>query len=706
MPQELNGAKALADPPTLDALIGQIGDPTLRHGIQRGLADLREGMRFGVDYSKHLPEVVRLPHYSVGKGEIVMTRDESDRTPYRVLAFTDRTRAEARVVAVGPDNLPLDGAEEVIVPASGLVVIRRFGEAIFPGLLPTRPILVGPGSDDANRASGPTHVAIKGENLHALQALESVYVDDSGNGLVDLIYIDPPYNTGNKSWIYNDKYVSEGDRDSSSKWVGFMARRLQVAQRLLKPTGVIFVAIGDAEHHRLRLLMDRIFGPENFISDIVWQGGRKNDSRYVSNGADYMLVYARNEEAMRDSGVRWRESRAGVAEILEAGESAWREAVGDTPALRAEAAEKALKEWQRRLPRDHPARSKGLADYNKIDESGEVYRKKDISWPGGGGPRYDVLHPITGLPVKVPGRGWIFSTPERMQAEIESGRVLFGEDHNAFINRKSFLRESDSMGPESVFIQKRTGAGQRLHAILGDKRFPFPKDHEVLMRWIKVAASKDAIILDFFGGSGSTMEAVIRLNAEDDGTRQCILVTNNEVGETKAKDLKKKGHLPGDHEWEQWGVSEYVTRPRIETIVSGIRPDGSAYSEGLPARVAFFDLVHLDPSRVKRRREFEAISPLLWMQGGARGPLVETVDDEQGFTVTEAYAVLFDMAYRREFAEAVEKSESRVRFLVTDSDTEFEQAAALLPGGARPDTTVRLYSQYLANFQTNTTKRR
>ncbi len=663
----------------LDQLIKQVGDESLRSRITREVELLRGSRRFGLVFDRHLPESVRLTDYPVRKGIRVSLRDESTTATWMVLGFTDTSRS----VAV------LDG-DGGVRPVDDLVVIREFGEPIYPGLTTVERIQRG--ADDA-----PWHVVIKGENFHALQALRTTH-----RGKVDLIYIDPPYNTGNDGWIYNDRYVDQNDRAKSSKWLSFLERRLLIARDLLKSTGVIIVAIGDDEHHRLRMLLDQIFGADNFLSNVVWQGGRKNDSRYISNGADYMLVYARSEPALKDAGVRWREARSGVDDVLAAAEEAWSQAEGETLRERAATAEAALKAWQRGLPKDHPARGKGLSDFTKIDENGDVYRYKDISWPGGGGPRYDVQHPVTKRPVKVPGRGWIFSTPERMQEEIDAGLVVFGADHNSYINRKSLLRVADSMCPESVFMQKRTGAGAHLQSVLGDKRFPFPKDHEVLMRWIRLAAPSDAVVLDFFGGSGTTTEAVTRLNAADGGTRQSILVTNNEVGANEAKRLRAAGGHPGDPGWEAFGVFEYVCRPRISTVVTGKRPDGSTYSDGFEANVEFFELSYLDPGRVRRGSEYAAVAPLMWLEGGARGERIQVIP-EDGWALTESYGVLFTIDAIKPFSVAVAESATtdlvpQVLFIITDSPAEYQAAVEQLPVGIE---TVQLYTDYLSNYTIN-----
>jgi len=235
--------------------------------------------------------------------------------------------------------------------------------------------------------------------------------------------------------------------------------------------------------------------------------------------------------------------------------------------------------------------------------------------------------------------------------------------------------------------------------VLGDKRFPFPKDHEVLMRWIRIAAPTDAVILDFFGGSGTTTEAVMRLNAEDGGTRQSILVTNNELAAKDAKELTKAGRHPGDTEWEAKGVCRYVTQPRITTVVTGTRPDGSTYSEGLAANVEFFDLTYLDPDRVSRAKEFEAIAPLLWMKAGAVGECISK-EPGDGWALAAGYAVLTDIDASEAFVEAIGALDEppTLAFVVTDSPSDFEDVTGRLPKGVRPH---RLYGSYMRNFEIN-----
>jgi adenine-specific DNA-methyltransferase len=656
----------------LDQAIGQIQDEALRTRIAREVELLRSSRRFGLVFDRHLPEAVRLPDHPVRKGVSVTLRDESTSESWRVLRFADTSRS----VAVLDGN----GGQ---VPTDELVVLREFGEPVYPGLRSIERIERGP-------ADAPWHIVINGENFHVLQALRA-----TRRGKVDLIYIDPPYNTGNDGWIYNDRYVDTNDRAKSSKWLSFMERRLLLARDLLKPTGVIIVAIGDDEHHRLRMLLDQVFGATNFLSDVVWQGGRKNDSRYVSNGADYMLIYAKDEASLADNEVRWREEKEGVQEVLAQGAKAWAESNGDESSATA-----AMRAWFRAQPRDSAVQALSRNVWFLPD--GTLCRDADTRSPS---PRpnlrYDLLHPVTGKPCRMHPNGWVYSR-ETMTRMVAEGRIIFRASEADVVSLKRPLIETAGNVAQSVFDRLRTHAGRHLQDVLGDRRFPFPKDHEVLMRWIRLAAPKGGVILDFFGGSGTTTEAVLRLNAEDGKGRQSILVTNNEVGARQARTLRRQGQHPGDPEWERIGVFEHVTRPRISTVVTGERPDGSRYSDGLEANVEMFDVTYLDPGTVRRGREFSAIAPLMWIESGAQGERISD-EPEEGWALTPFYGVLTTIDALAPFANAVAAAAAKdeaptVAFIVTDSPTEYQHAVERLPVGVE---TVQLYQDYLANYTIN-----
>jgi adenine-specific DNA-methyltransferase len=436
---------------------------------------------------------------------------------------------------LGDDAAP-GGAEAYGLRWPGMAEARRLSTLPATGTLLPKP-------DESVNWDITRNIVIEGDNLEVLRLLRRGYTSK-----VDVIYIDPPYNTGN-DFVYHDNHTTShaehetaaGQRDDEgalqagngsdraqdrkaqasrhTAWLSMMYPRLLVAQHLLKETGVIIVAINDTEHARLKLLMDRVFGAESFIANIIWQGGRKNDSRYVSVGHDYMLIYAKDEGALRENGARWREERSAVEEIREAGKAAWANSDHDP-----EKATVLMKAWIASLSEGHPAKENNR--FYEFESDGRVFRKRDISWPGGGGPRYDVIHPVTKLPVKVPGSGWRYSTPERMQQDIDVGLIIWGKDHNEYINRKTYLDSDDGVVPTSVFEKKRTSASTALDALLGEGIFDFPKDVNVLSRWISLVTqkSKEALILDFFAGSGSTGHAVMDLNAADGGHRRYILV--------------------------------------------------------------------------------------------------------------------------------------------------------------------------------------
>jgi adenine-specific DNA-methyltransferase len=246
-------------------------------------------------------------------------------------------------------------------------------------------------------ASLDDNLIIHGDNLQALKALLPSFA-----GRVKCVYIDPPYNTGNEGWVYNDnvshpmlqewfrRVVDKEDLTRHDKWLCMMLPRIKLLLEFLRDDGVIFVSIDDNEVHQLRMLMDEIFGEENFIAQLVWEKGRKNDAKFFSVGHEYMLCYARSLEMLRSLRTVWREPKPGAREI-------WNEYLG----LRTvhgedyNKVEESLREWYQSLQPGHP--SKALSRYKHVDKNGP-WRDRDISWPGGGGPRYDVLHPVTGLP--------------------------------------------------------------------------------------------------------------------------------------------------------------------------------------------------------------------------------------------------------------------------------------------------------------------
>ena len=404
-----------------------------------------------------------------------------------------------------------------------------------------------PQPDESVNWDTTRNIVIEGDNLEVLRLLRRGYT-----GKVDVIYIDPPYNTGN-DFIYDDNRTTSqaehetaaGQRDDEgplqagngsdrahdrkaqasrhTAWLSMMYPRLLVAQHLLKETGVIIAAIDDTEHARLKLLMDRVFGAENFAASVVWQGSGRNDARFTSAGIDYMLIYAKSKPTLIQRDIRWTENKLGVAEVAKAATSAWEDS-GHDP----EAATAILQNWWKSAPQDIAKGLGGSRGYREIDENGQVFARDNLSSPNlRENLMYDLPHPVTGLPVRMYPNGWRYSR-ETMDQKIAEGRIIFGEDESVSPRYKRFLDEDQAIRP--VFERDRAAAGLSLRRLLGSDVFDNPKDHAVLAKWINSVSESnpDAVVLDFFAGSGSTGHAVMDLNAADGGHRRYILVQLDE----------------------------------------------------------------------------------------------------------------------------------------------------------------------------------
>lgn len=345
---------------------------------------------------------------------------------------------------------------------------------------------------------------VHSENYQALNTMLPKF-----RGRVKTIYIDPPYNTGSDEFIYRDQF-------RHSSWLTMMENRLRLAREWMREDGAIFVSVDDNEHSEAWKLMEMIFGSENAITSMVWEGGPKNDSRFISVSQDYIIAFVKNKTHLAEKGEVWRIRKEGIDEIYKQVERLKHEYGNDYERI-----SEALKEWYRTLPKGHPARAH--RHYNMVDERG-VFFPGDISWPGGGGPAYEVLHPTTRKPVAKPARGWVFPSPERMQQAIDEGRVYFGPDETSVPKLKRYLHETEGQVLSPVFYKDRRAAFQQLRHILGHDKFRNPKDPEIIQKIVEATTDRSSLVLDFFAGSGTTAHAVINLNREDGGRRKYILV--------------------------------------------------------------------------------------------------------------------------------------------------------------------------------------
>lgn len=371
------------------------------------------------------------------------------------------------------------------------------------------------------------NLIIEGDNLEVLKLLQKSYL-----GKVKMIYIDPPYNTGN-DFIYPDDYSeslrnyleytsqvdAEGKRFSTntdtdgrfhSKWLNMMYPRLYLARNLLRDDGVIFISCDDNEVHHLRALMNEVFGEENFIALVVWEGAGKNDARQIGISHEYVAVYARDRSSLPSS---WSIAKEGVDAVLREADRL-RAQYGDD----YESASEALAAWYRA---NKAKPSFAHRRFRYIDRIG-VYKEDDPTAPGGR--RFDLIDPRTGrvIPLRQ-GRGWAFDQ-ETFNRMVEEGRITFVTEDTIMVRR--YLHETDRFTPQSVIYQPARSASERLNRLMGATVFDFPKDETVIKQFCDMAtsSSEEHIILDFFAGSGTTAHAVLELNREDGGNRKFILV--------------------------------------------------------------------------------------------------------------------------------------------------------------------------------------
>lgn len=654
-------------------------NPELGAEIEKEVRHLQQRRSFGLNFERHVPESVELYGRPVRKGDKVRMlppRGETKSPDTRLWIVKGAKKVDGRRIAELRGRRNGETAE---YPMDDLVVVAEHQDTIYPGLVSTGKVERG--------GDKPFHTVINAENLHALKTLLYTH-----RGKVDCIYIDPPYNTGSDGWIYNDKYVAADDLFKHSKWLAFIERRLLIAKELLSKTGIIIVAIGDDEHHRLRMVMDQTLGSDNFLANIVWQGNVKNDSRFSGGGLDYMLIYGRSKESLLQRDMRWLETKPDVHLVFEAAQQAWLDSHED-PIL----ASRALKRWWSSVPKGSPVLAS--KHYSHVDNvrTGEPYFASPLISPNYR-PNlvYDLRHPSTGGSFQTPKNGWRYSA-ESMSELISTGCVHFGKDESTLPLKKVYLRDVSMQVPTPTFRTDRRAGGSHLNELIGTNSFPFPKNTEVVAKWIDMVTchKKDAIILDFFGGSGTTTESICRLNEEDGGSRCSILITNNEVSSRDARILRKEGQRPGAPEWEDKGVCRQVTEPRLKTAVHGVRSDGSKFSDGLTANLEFFELTYEAPLNVAANHAFARISPLLWLRAGSLGRRIESLDD--GWDVADAYGVISALDRMGDFLDALaEHPDARIAYVVTDDERQFTAVCATLPDHVEP---VRLYESYLRNFK-------
>ena len=371
---------------------------------------------------------------------------------------------------------------------------------------------------------------IEGDNLEVLKLLRENYL-----GKVKMIYIDPPYNTGN-DFVYNDDFSQatgdyihnsgqedeEGNRlvantESNGRfhtdWLNMIYPRLKVAKDLLSEDGVVFISIDENEVDNLRKVASEVFGPSNYAGEIIWKNSSKNDQAYISIQHEYIVCYVKNKtENLGD----WVEEKEGLDEIFKAFDEFKKKYGTDWEAIH-----KASLEWFKQFKESNPIYDS--KHYSWMDEKG-VYFPDNISGPNYGQYRYDVIHPVTGKVVKEPASGWRYPE-ETLKERIKKGLVHFGKDETTVPNNKTYLANTKTQSLTSIKYKDGRVASKYLTSIMGANVFNNPKDISVLELLMRAVKLKDGdIVLDFFSGSGSTGEAVVNLSKQNNISVKYILV--------------------------------------------------------------------------------------------------------------------------------------------------------------------------------------
>lgn len=295
---------------------------------------------------------------------------------------------------------------------------------------------------------------------------------------------------------------------------------------------------------------------------MVWDRNRKNDAKFFSVGHEYMLVYAKDKQHLIDSRIIFREPKEGLEQAKSLFSQLRKKHKDDWTCIQEE-----WRNYFKNLPNSDPR--KKLGRYSKVGKRGPYRDDGNINWPGGGGPRYEILHPVTKKPVKQPNSGWRFPTAERFWEEYESGKILFGEDETKIPTTISYLFENNEQVMQSVFYSYAQTASQEFDAIFQEKRvFDNPKNWRDLFRLFRYFSTKGNIIFDFFAGSGTTAHAVMNLNREDNGKRKYILVEMGEhfnsvllprIKKLAFSDSWKEGNANGGK-----GISHFVKYYELE----------------------------------------------------------------------------------------------------------------------------------------------
>ena len=661
----------------LEDIIREVPDGRLRERLLGEVRKLKADKKFGLVYEDHLPEVVPLFGNPIRKGTGVARKAGPLGEVYRVTAL------RGGVATCLPDT-PAGGAA-VDISVDALVAVKRFGEPIFPTLTEVDAVMQAP-------ADVPAHVLIEADNYHALQLLAYAHA-----GQVDCIYIDPPYNTGARDWKYNNDYVDGADGWRHSKWLAFMEKRLRLAKRLLKPdTGVLIVTIDEHEVHHLGILLAEVF-PETVRQMVTIVINQKGVAQGRLSRAEEYALFCFNPGAKlkpqvddllspdRIDSARFQKPR--WEWLLRGGSNSRRvDREGLFFPIYIDPIQRCIVSIGEPLP---------LVEQPDLSNT----QSQTVAWPlrrDGSLGRWRVGPPTLRLLVaqgyvklggfdRARGTWTIMYLGEKARGQIETGAIkIVGRDAETNVVEVAFA-ESQERSIKTVWHRPSHDSGNygstMLRNILGgNSKFAYPKSlystHDAIAAVVR--ERPHALIVDFFAGSGTTLNAVNLLNATDGGQRRCILVTNNEVSADEADALMTQGHQPGSETWEAHGICRSVTWPRSKFTIEGKRKDDSILTgEYLTGKM--IDRV------ITRRFVHLGFADQFGLNAVRKKQLVATVDglpqnlvtnDACPFIVSADHkaSVLFELSAATEWLEALEEQDHITDFyIVTLQKTDFNK---------------------------------
>lgn len=719
-------------------LLAQVQDETLRNRIEQEINKLAKTKKFGLVFEEHLPECTPLYDVPVKRGNSVAKKTGAVNDVYEVIQIKEGVATCLNKVDKVVEELSLDE----------VVTVAQFGESIYPYLKPIDSVCNAPDSD-------LWHTLIEADNYHALQLLEYLYT-----GKVDCIYIDPPYNTGARDWKYNNNYVDGTDVYRHSKWLSMMEKRLKLAKKLMNPNdSILMITIDDIELCHLRVLLDSLFsGCDIQIVDMVINPKGKARIGRLSQVDEYLiLIYMGNAETVSEKNketgeeIRWPYLRRSDVE------SARGTTKGGTqqfyPIYVDKTTEKIVCIGEPLSP-EQP-----ISDAKEISGTIPVFPIRDdgkhMNWGLTG---ESLKYALDNGCVRVSRSknqyqpyNFAYVTMPSIKKALDGEYIIEGEraDGTKIITLPNGAEHQKPTAWRETHYDANAYGTKLIGKFLGEKRFSFPKSLYSVLDALNIYLSdkKDALVLDFFAGSGTTLHAINLMNAMDAGKRRCVLVTNNEVSENEAEILREKGFCPGDDEWEKWGIARYVTWPRTVgsikghdvngKVVSGgygvyreefvskkvtilqndgkkktrnvflkekipVYPELENYkmSDGFASNAIFFKLGFLDKTSIALGRQLKEMLPVLWLKAGAYGkcPCLELEKTPMIILPENRLAILINECHFADFEEKIRRfPEISTLYFVTDSDAGYREMISCCKG----KNTYQLYRDYLDNFRIN-----